>query len=73
MGNISVIMNRPVYLGQAILDLGKIILYKFHSILQLCYMDTDSTLRPRISMKTSLMTLRLDSTQVATTLIILFP
>ena len=45
-------MNKPVYLGQAILDLSKIIMYEFHydymkqkynnNKLQLCYMDTDS-------------------------------
>ena len=45
-------MNKPVYLGQAILDLSKIIMYEFHydymkpkygdEKLRLCYMDTDS-------------------------------
>ena len=45
-------MNRPVYLGQAILDLSKIIMYEFHydymvpkyslEKLKLCYMDKDS-------------------------------
>ena len=44
-------MNKPVYLGQAILDLSKIVMYKFHyhylkkkypEGLTLCYMDTDS-------------------------------
>ena len=52
MGKIKVKMNKPVYLGQAILDLSKIIMYEFHydymkqkyndDRLQLCYMDTDS-------------------------------
>ena len=44
MGKIKVVMNKPVYLGQAILDLSKIIMYEFHhfSWLKLCYMDTDS-------------------------------
>ena len=52
MGKIKVVMNKPVYLSQAILDLSKIIMYKFHydymkrkydsDSLQLCYMDTDS-------------------------------
>ena len=50
MGKIKVIINKPVYFGQAILDLSKIIMYKFHydcktpkfDNLQLCYMDTDS-------------------------------
>ena len=30
MGKVKVIMNKPVYLGQAILDLSKIIMYEFH-------------------------------------------
>ena len=30
MGKIKVVMNKPVYLGQAILDLSKIIMYEFH-------------------------------------------
>ena len=51
MGKIKVVMNKPVYLGQAILDLSKIIMYEFHydymvpkysDRLKLCYMDTDS-------------------------------
>ena len=52
MGKIKVVMNKPVYLGQAILDLSKIVMYEFHydymvpkyglEILKLCYMDTDS-------------------------------
>ena len=52
MGKIKVVMNKPVYLGQAILDLSKIITYEFHydymvpkyglEKLKLCYMDTDS-------------------------------
>ena len=44
-------MNKPVYLGQAILDLSKTLMYKFHydymrskygSKVNLCYMDIDS-------------------------------
>ena len=44
-------MNKPVYLGQAILDLSKLVMYEFHydhikpkynSNLQLCYIDMDS-------------------------------
>ena len=43
-------MKKPVYLGQVILDLSKIVMYEFHydyvkpkfKDLQLCYMDTDS-------------------------------
>ena len=52
MGKIKVVMNKPVYLGQAILDLSKIVMYEFHydymkrkynnDKLILCYMDTDS-------------------------------
>ena len=51
MGKTKVVMNKPVYLGQAILDLSKIIMYEFHydymktkhgNNLKLCYMDTDS-------------------------------
>ena len=52
MGKIKVVMNKPVYLGQAILDLSKIVMYEFHydymvpkyglEKLKLCYMDTDS-------------------------------
>ena len=45
-------MNKPVYLGEAILDLSKTVMYEFHcdymkkkydgDKLTLCYMDTDS-------------------------------
>ena len=52
MGKIKVVLNKPVYLGQAILDLSKIVMYEFHysymrqkyndDNLTLCYMDTDS-------------------------------
>ena len=52
MGKIKVKMNKPIYLGQVILDLSKIVMYEFHynymkkkydsNRLQLCYMDTDS-------------------------------
>ena len=51
MGKVKVVMNKPVYLGQAILDLSKIIMYEFHydymlpkygNNLKLCYMDTGS-------------------------------
>ena len=52
MGKIKVIMKKPIYLGQAILDLSKIVMYEFHydymkpkydgESLKLCYMDTDS-------------------------------
>ena len=52
MGKVKVVMNKPVYLGQALLDLSKIVMYEFHydyikhkyadNKLTLCYMDTDS-------------------------------
>ena len=50
MGKVKVIMNKLVYLCQAILDLSKIVMYEFHydymirkyDNLRLCYMDTDS-------------------------------
>ena len=47
MVKINVVMNKPVYLGQAILDLNKIVMYEFHydymkpkygENLKLCYM-----------------------------------
>ena len=30
MGKIKVVMNKPVYFGQAILDLSKTVMYEFH-------------------------------------------
>ena len=52
MGKVKVKMNKPVYLGQAVLDLSKTIMYEFHydyinrkyneNNLKLLYMDTDS-------------------------------
>ena len=51
MGKIKVVMNKLVYLGQAILDLSKIMMYQFHydymkpkygENLRLCYMDTNA-------------------------------
>ena len=51
MGKTEVKMNKPVYLGQAILDLSKTLMYEFHynymkpkcgTKVKLCYMDTDS-------------------------------
>ena len=51
MGKVQVVMNKPGYLGQTILDLSKTIMYEFHyhymkqkyrdEDLKLCYMDTD--------------------------------
>ena len=51
MGKIKVVMSKPVYLSQAILDLSKIVMYEFHydymipkygDRLKLCYIDMDS-------------------------------
>ena len=51
MGKVKVVMNKPVYLRQAILDLSKTIMYEFHydyslpkygDRIKLCHMDTDS-------------------------------
>ena len=50
MGKVKIVMNKPVYLEQVILDLSKLVMYEFHynymrkkfRDLQLCYMDTDS-------------------------------
>ena len=51
MGKVKVVMNKPVYLGQAILDLSKLIMYEFHydymlpkygDNIKLYHMDTDS-------------------------------
>ena len=51
MGKVKVVMNKPVYLGQAILDLSELIMYEFHydymlpkykEHIKLCYMDMDS-------------------------------
>ena len=51
MGKVKVKMYKPVYLGQVILDLSKLVMYEFHydymvpkygDGVKLCYMDTDS-------------------------------
>ena len=51
MGRTKVVMKKPVYLSQAILDLSKIVMHefyydymkpKFNKYLHLCYMGTDS-------------------------------
>ena len=51
MGKTEIKMNNPVYLGQAILDLSKTLMYEFHydcmrpkydSKVKLCYVDIDS-------------------------------
>ena len=54
MGCTKVVMKKPVYPGQTILDLSKIVMCEFHydymkpkfEGLQLCYMDTDSLVYP---------------------------
>ena len=52
MGKTEITMDKPVYLGQAILDLSKTLMYEFHydymrpkygSKFNLCYIDTDSS------------------------------
>ena len=51
MGKTEITMKKPVYLGQAALDLSKTLMYKFYydymrprygRKVNLCYMDTDS-------------------------------
>ena len=51
MKKTKIIMNKPIYLGQAILDIGKTLMYEFwynylkpnyKDKVKLCYMDTDS-------------------------------
>ena len=51
MRKIKVVMDKPVYLSQAILDISKTLMYefwydyikpKYQEKAQLCYMDTDS-------------------------------
>ena len=51
MGKTEIKINKPVYLGQAILDVSKTPMYEFHydcmrrkygSKVKLCYMDIDS-------------------------------
>ena len=51
MRKTSVLMNKPVYIGQAILDICKTLMYEFYydylkvkyeDKVKLCYMDTDS-------------------------------
>ena len=51
MSKTKIVMNKLVYIGQAILDLSKTVMYEFHydymqpkygKNLTLCYMDMDS-------------------------------
>ena len=53
----KVVMNKPVYLGQAMLDLSKTLMYEFYykylkpmykDNIKLCYMDTDSFIFTKI-------------------------
>ena len=53
IGKTEIKMNKPVHLGQAVLDLSKTLMYEFHyeymrpkygSKVSLCYMDTDNFL-----------------------------
>ena len=58
MGKTKIMMNKPVYLGQAILVLSKMLMHEFHydymrpnngSKVKLCYMDTDSFITKTLS------------------------
>ena len=74
MGKIKVVMNKPVYLSQAILDLSKIVMYEFHydytvpkygleklnSVIW-TWILWSMKIKLRISMKTSWTTFQLDS------------
>ena len=51
MRKTKVYMNKPVYIGQAVLDISKMLMYefwyeylepKYGDKIKLCYMDTDS-------------------------------
>ena len=42
MNKVEVKMNKPIYLGQAILDISKTLMPKYGDEVRLCYMDTDS-------------------------------
>ena len=77
MGSTKVVMKKPVYLGQAILDSSKIVMYEFHydymkpkfKDFQLCYMDTDSLvyhIKTEDSTKTSRTTWKIDSIPLVT-------
>ena len=54
MRKTKVVMNKPVYLGQAILDISKTLMYefcndylktKYGDKVKLCYIDTDSFIK----------------------------
>ena len=74
MGKIKIVMNKLVYLGQAILDLSKIVMYEFHYDYMVPKYGLEKlrsvtwtrilwsmTLKLKISMKTSWTTFQLDS------------
>ena len=51
MKKTKILMNKPVYVGQAVLDISKTLMYelwydyiipKYDDKVKLCYMDTDS-------------------------------
>ena len=51
MNKTNIKMNKPIYLGQSILDISKTLMYefwygclktKYHDKIKLCYTDTDS-------------------------------
>ena len=42
MNKTKVKMNKPIYLGLTILDISKILMYKYCNKVKLCYMDMDS-------------------------------
>ena len=67
MKKVEVKLNKPIYLGQAILDISKTLMYefwydyikpKYEEKARLCYMDTDSFaihIEMKISIKILLM------------------
>ena len=71
MKKTNVKMNKPIYLGLSILEISKILMYKFWydymkpkyvNDVKLCYMDTDSftmNIKTNYFMKISLMMLRM--------------
>ena len=76
MGMTEVVMNKPIYLGQDIWDLSKLVMYEFHydyiiskygSRAKLCYMDADYLVhhsKTKDSMLISLEMSRKDSIRV---------
>ena len=45
MGKVKVVMNKPVYLGQTILDLSQTIIYEFHYDYMKHKYDDDNTIK----------------------------